>query len=294
MIRRLPALLALALAAACAAPAPTPQDAAAIVTLAGNPARATELVVAVPGALSPLWVFDPLREWADADTAVVAYRFPGLDGRPADSPVRIAAAGAAIAAFANARRPATVRVIGLSTGGPIALEAARRVAAPRVDAVLISTALPAPAALGSSLRGAFDLVEAADRAGTWAARPLFREYHRTLLYGRSHYGDPVRAADSARRADAVAEGLLLPGDGLVRKHSGDLLRWMLRDPAGLAHVRVRLFHGADDPVFGLPGVRRLARRLPDAALTVYAGHGHLLPETVPGLFADIGRALGRR
>lgn len=291
MIRARAFLLLVLLLAACGARPDANSDQDALQTLAGNPDRAAELVFVVPGALSPVWIFDPVRDWADADTAIIAYRFPGLDGRPSDERVRIDAAGAAIAAYANARQPRAVRIIGQSTGGPIALEAARRVRAERVDVALISTALPTPAVALTGLSGFIDLMEAANRAGTWEERQLFREYYRTLLYGRSHYDDPVLSADSDRRAEEVYEDLILPEDGMAAAHSGDLFRWTLRRPEDLAHVRVLLFHGSDDPLFSVAAVRRFMRRLPDAQLRVYPDQGHLLPETVPGLFGDIRRAM---
>ncbi len=238
-------------------------------------------------------MFFPLRAWADADTAVVAWRFPGLDGRPAEDRVRIVPAGAAIAAFVNARNPRAVRLIGLSAGAAIALEAARDVRAGQVDVALISPALPTPAVVLASAAAAADMAEAAARAGTWETRALFAEYYRTLLYGRAHYGDPLRAAESARRAAAVKDSLILPGEGRARSHAAGLIGWTLRRPEELSHVRVMIFVGSEEPLFPLAAVRRFAARLPQVNLYIYRGQGHLLFETATDLFGDIRRAMLR-
>lgn len=284
------ALLALA---ACGPPPDPAAEARAFVLLAGDPDTAEELVVAVPGALTPVAVFSPLRDWADHDTAVVAWRFPGLDGRPAEDRVRIGPAAAAVAAFANARRPRAVRLVGLSAGAAIALEAARDVRAERVDVALISPALPTPAVAVAGALAASDFADAAARAGTWQSRALFAEYYRTLLYGRRHYRDPRRAADSARRAAEVRDGLILPGEGRARSHAAGLIGWTLDRPEELSRVRVAIFVGTEEPLFPLPAVRRFAARLPQATLYAYPGQGHLLFETARDLFGDIRRALHR-
>jgi pimeloyl-ACP methyl ester carboxylesterase len=294
LVRRALLAAALALAAtACAPPPDATAEARAFVTLAGNPDTAEEIVVAIPGALTTVSVFWPLTAWADADTAVVAWRFPGLDGRPAEDRVRILPAASAIAAYANARKPRAVRLIGLSTGAAIALEAAREVRAEQVDVALISPALPTPAVVLAGAAAAADMVEAAARADTWETRALFAEYYRTLLYGRSHYRDPVRAGDSARRAAEVRDGLILPEKGRARSHGAGLVGWALGRPEELSHVRVAIFAGSEDPLFPLAAVRRFAARLPQATLHVYRGQGHLLFSTVPDLFGDIRRAMRR-
>jgi pimeloyl-ACP methyl ester carboxylesterase len=293
MFPRLLIVALLAVGTACAPLTDPVADASAFVTLAGDPDTAEELVIAIPGALTTVTVFLPLREWADHDTAVVAWRFPGLDGRPAEDRVRIGPAAAAVAAFANARQPRAVRLVGLSAGAAIALEAARDVRAERVDVALISPALPTPAVALAGAVAATDFAEAAARAGTWENRALFAEYYRTLLYGRRHYRDPLRAADSARRAAEVRDGLILPGEGRARSHAAGLIGWTLDRPEELSHIRVAIFVGTEEPLFPLPAVRRFAARLPQATLYAYPGQGHLLFETVPGLFSDIRRAFDR-
>jgi pimeloyl-ACP methyl ester carboxylesterase len=260
----------------------------ALVTLIGDPVHARSLVILVPGALTS---YDAFGRYLAGDhragTAIMAFRFPGMDGRPRDGKVRIDEAGRQIAAEVADLPAAHVRLIGLSTGGPIVLEAARGIHRDRVEAALISTALPAPATLFSSAAAATDILAAASRAGSFRARPVWREYYRTLLFGRRHFSDPERAAESTRLADEMEDRLVLPGDGLARAHGGDLLRWRLTPPEELAHARILLLHGGEDPVFSARGARRLAERLRTSRILVYPVSGHLLFETEASLFEDI-------
>ncbi|MGQ0567520.1 MAG: hypothetical protein ACT4OK_20975 [Gemmobacter sp.] len=280
-----PVLIALS---GCAAEGPARPTDDAMVTLAGDEARARDLVVVIPGALTSVRAYGgyPLPQGA----AMVGYRFPGIDGRGRERGIRIAEAGAEIAAWVNGGRYRSVRLVGMSTGGPIALEAARAIRGPRVEVAILSTALPAPATTLSTLVAFTDLAAAADRAGGFRRRDLFAEYHRTLLYGRAHYSIPALAAHSARIANAVKNRLRLPEDGLTRAHGANLLVWTLRNPEDLAHARVLFQHGGQDPVYAVAGVRRLAARLPDAKVIVYPLSGHLLLSTERSVYADMEAA----
>ena len=288
-MRRLVRLVSVVLAlAGCAAPGPAQPPASPMIALAGNAARARDLVVVIPGALTSVHAYD--RYPRAPGQAVVGYRFPGIDGRPRDRNIRIVQAGAEIAAFVNAGVPARVRLVGMSTGGPIALEAARRIHGPRVEVAILSTALPAPATTISTVVALPDIVDAAGRAGNYQRREVWAEYYRTLLYGRSHYRNPALAARSARIAEAVKNRLRLPSDGITRAHGANLLTWILRHPEELAHARILFLHGGQDPVFPAAGVRRLAARLPDARVILYPLSGHLLLVTEPGVYADMAAA----
>jgi pimeloyl-ACP methyl ester carboxylesterase len=280
-----PLLLALA---GCAAQGPTRPTDQAMVALVGDPARAREVIVVIPGALTSVRAYGgyPVPPGA----AMVGYRFPGIDGRGRERGIRIVEAGAEIAAWVNARPHARVRLVGMSTGGPIALEAARRIRGPRVEVAILSSALPSPATAVSTVVAFTDLAAAAERAGSYRRRDLFAEYHRTLLYGRWHYRTPALAARSARMAEAVKNRLQLPEDGLTRAHGGNLLFWTLQNPQELAHVRVLFLHGLQDPVYPAGALRRLAARLPDAKVILYPLSGHLLLSTERGVYADMNAA----
>ena len=285
VLRLIPVLVALV---GCAAPEPAPPRASPMVTLAGDPTQARDLVVVIPGALTSVHAYDDYPR--AANVAVVGYRFPGIDGRPRDRNVRIVQAGAEIAGFVNALGPRKVRLIGMSTGGPIALEAARRIHGPQVEVAVLSSALPAPATTLSTVFALPDIVEAAGRAGSYRRREVWGEYYRTLLYGRSHYRNPALAAHSARIAEAVKNRLRLPKDGITRSHGANLLIWTLRHPEALAHARILFLHGAQDPVFPVGGVRRLSARLPSSKVILYPRSGHLLLATEPGVYDDMEAA----
>ena len=285
-------LLAVAICAltlvACASPSAAPPPVNPMLPLAGNPDRTRDLVIVIPGALTSVHAYDdvPLPRGA----GLVGYRFPGLDGRPRDRALKIAQAGSEIAAYVNAHPAPHVRLIGMSTGGPIALEAAKRIHGKRVEVAILSSALPAPATLVATVAGLSDIAGAVHRADTTDRVEVYGEYYRTLLLGRDHYRIPALADYSARVAERVKAYLRLPGDGITRSHGANLLVWTLSHPEELAGTRVLFLHGAEDPVFLIAGVRRLAARLPDAKVITYPLSGHLLLATEPSVYADMEAA----
>jgi pimeloyl-ACP methyl ester carboxylesterase len=256
-----------------------------MLTLAGDPARARDMVIVIPGALTSVHTYDDLPVARGA--ALVGYRFPGIDGRPRDRSVRIAGAGAEIADFVNSHSPARVRLIGMSTGGAIALEAAKRIRGPRVEVAILSSALPAPATLVATVAGLSDIADAVHRADTTDRIEVYGEYYRTLLLGRRHYRIPPLAAYSAEVAERVKAHLRLPGDGITRSHGANLLVWTLSNPEDLTGARILFLHGAEDPVFPIAGIRRFAARLPDAKVITYPLSGHLLLATEGTVYADM-------
>ncbi len=288
LVGRLVRVIAVLALMGCAAATPAPRAHSPMVSLAGDAARSRDLVVVIPGALTSVRAYRdyPLKP----GQAMVGYRFPGIDGRGRDRSINIVDAGADIAAWVNARAPTHVRIIGMSTGGPIALEAARRILGPKVEVAILSSALPAPATLFSTIVGFTDIADAAQRAGSFRRRDMFAEYHRTLLLGRSHYRNPALAAYSARIALAIKNRLRLPGDGITRSHSANLFTWGLRNPGELSHARILFLHGLQDPVYSASGVRRLSARLPGSKVILYPLSGHLLLATEPRLYADMDAA----
>lgn len=280
------ALLALAVLAGCSThPAGTPLE-TALVTRAGQPDTARDLVIAVPGALTSVALYDPILGWANRSTAVVAYRLPGVDGRPL-APLGLAEAGAEIADYVAARRPARVYLIGFSVGGAVVLEAASRIAGPEVTLGLMASARPAPTLLASLPATGLDIAQAAGRAGSLRVAPVWQEYYRTLIFGRRHFADPALARRSRDLAERAAPTLILPTGGRASAHGGGLFGWRLPAPGPGAAPRIFLYHGAEDTVFTLPGARRFAGRLGARAIRAYPGAGHLLFIANPGVFADI-------
>ena len=259
-------------------------------------ARASHLVIGIPGALSPVRVMAPLDRLADDTRAVAYYRLPGFDGRPADEFVNLDFAAARIADAVRAGGFARVDLVGHSTGSAIALEAAKvlRTDLPQVKlrVAAISTALPAPQPLLAGARGAVGTVGAAVRAGSLSPRKVWLEYYRTLAYGPNADTDPqiARAADALVSAN---EGRIsLPQDGLARRHTRALRRWTLTDTDILEDVEITLYHGAVDPVFPPRAVARFAGTLPNADLQLIDGHGHLLMLTFPEIWSRIASQLG--
>ncbi|MFN3936350.1 MAG: alpha/beta fold hydrolase [Gemmobacter sp.] len=285
-------MIALTLAACgTAATQPGARQASPFVAPAPVPERPEELVIVIPGALTSLGAFGPVFGWADRRTAVVGYRFPGLDGMPRTGPVDIRAAGAEIARFVSRREPRRVTLIGFSTGAAIALEAAALMPGRKVQVAAVSAAQPAPAALGTIAAGLGDTLRAVARARSLEGRRVWSEYNRALVFGRAHFGRPREAERSRRMAEASAARLITPGRGLLRDHSANLLTWTLPDPGRLSHARIVMFHGTEDIVFSLHGARVLAGRLPDATLYAYPEAGHLLFVARPRLYDDLRRTL---
>jgi pimeloyl-ACP methyl ester carboxylesterase len=289
MARALTMLACLALAG-CAAPDPVVPDVRPMLTLVGDPDRTRDLVIVIPGALTSVHAYDdvPLAHGA----ALVGYRFPGIDGRPRDRPVKIGQAGAEIAAYVRAHPARQVRLIGMSTGGPIALEAAKRIHGSKVEVevAILSSALPAPATALATVAGLSDIADASGRAHSLDRIEVFGEYYRTLLLGRGHYRNPALATYSADVAERIKTYLRLPGDGITRSQGANLLVWTLQHPEDLSGTRILFLHGAQDPVFPIAGVRRLAARLPEARVITYPLSGHLLLATEPSVYADMEAA----
>ncbi len=263
-----------------------------IVVRAGDPATADRLVVVVPGALTSVGMFDPILGWADRDTAVVAYRLPGMDGLPLDGPVEIAEAGRGIAAFVNELGPKSAYLIGFSVGGPVVIEAAKSIRGPSVRLALISSARPAPALQLSAAGAAFDIASAAIRAKGLGKGAVWKEYYRTLLFGRGHFRLAPQAGKSTRIAEENAGRIVLPTVGLTRAHGASLARWTLPRHSVAAVAGTTMFHGAEDTVFPLRGIRRFATRVQANRVLVYPGIGHLLFLAAPQVFQDIKREFG--
>ncbi len=244
---------------------------------------AKKIAVLFPGALAEVSIFDAADKWRDEGYALVRYRFPGLDGRPLHPPLNIAEAAEEVATFLRRYPGKTVRLLGYSTGGAIALTTAALVGGD-LRVALMSCAVEAGGGIQTGLRGALDIAVAATRAGSLSRRAIWLEYYKTLLFGRHGRGSPQAVALIKERLDRI----VMPEGDLPRAHTDDLRRWRLPDARRLPPApKVRLFVGLEDPVFSLDQSRAMAARLGGAAVTGYAGQGHLLFLTEPGVFDDI-------
>ena len=117
--------------------------------------------------------------------------------------------------------------------------------------------------------------------------PVWLDYYRLLLYGRSVRRNPALAARATEVIRARRSKIILPDDGKPHAHTSDLRRWRLPVEARFAPGQVRLFWGLEDPVFSRAQTLSFARRLGPAPVTAYPGHGHLLFASHLPVFDDI-------
>ena len=252
----------------------------------------SKAIVVIPGALSSIGLFAPVMQWDVPDSSVLAYRFPGVDGLPLDHRIDIERSGALIARHVNATGADEVYLIGYSTGGPIALETARRLRSDKVQIALISSASDAPAASVASMRGAIDVIKAMFRAERPEMDEAWLENYRTLLYGRRHFTDEEKAEQSRRIAALQRGRITTPPRKMTMAHTADLLTWYLERPDDLSGARIGFFHGAEDSVFSEQMTRRYAKRIEAEHFKSYAGQGHLLFVTEWHLFDDVRSFFG--
>lgn len=292
-IRRfLPALL-LALLAACSG-LPTAQDAEIMpIVHDGHAHRGMKrAVVVIPGAMASVGMFEPVLDWDVGDGAVLAYRFPGLDGLKLDHRLDIDAAGELIAGAMEKLGVEEVYLIGFSTGGPVALEAARRLPDKQVSVALISSAGPFPAGIEASVEGFFDVVGALVRAHGSSMEDAWLENYRTLLYGRKHYGNGDTAKHSKELAEEQRGQLLTPGPRMTMAHTADLMTWTLPHDPNLEKAKIGVFHGEEDTVFPIGPTSRFAVSIPADGMKIYPGQGHILFVTAPTLWDDVREFFG--
>ncbi|MGB2203066.1 MAG: alpha/beta fold hydrolase [Pseudooceanicola atlanticus] len=273
---------------------PPPQQASETPMLHdGNAEKGVDKVIMlIPGALASVGLFEPVLDWHVPDSAVMAYRFPGIDDLPLDHRVDIVDSGKLIAKQINDLAPKEVYLIGYSTGGPIALETARRLQADDVQIALISSASDSPAALLASARGAIDVVKAMFRAKQPGLDETWLENYRTLLYGRRHFTEEELAERSRQMAAMQRGHITKPPNKMTLAHTSDLMTWYLDRPEDVQDARIGFFHGAEDSIFSQGLTRRFASRIQAETFYSYPGQGHLLFVTSPSLFNDIRTFFG--
>ncbi|WP_136634534.1 alpha/beta fold hydrolase [Pseudooceanicola onchidii] len=287
-MRRLALLIFLALAACSTLPPPQKVDGVHPVVHDGKAEKGVgSAIVLIPGALASIELFAPVLDWDVPDSTTMAYRFPGVDGLALNHRIDIVDSGALIANHLNALGVKHVYLIGYSTGGPIALEAARRIEGAKVDVALLSTASDMPAALIASARGAVDVIKALLRADQAGLDEALLENYRTLLYGRRHFTE-AQLAEQSRRLAALQRGqITTPPRKMTLAHTSDLMTWSIRDPSSVHGARIGVFHGAEDSVFSEQLTWRFAKRLHAETFRSYQGQGHLLFVTERRIWDDI-------
>jgi pimeloyl-ACP methyl ester carboxylesterase len=270
-----------------------PEDARPPLYTAGTSTAPDQITFLLPGALSTAAIFGEANGWDTDRHLVIEYRLPGMRGEPLNPPLDILRAADWVADYANLYPKARITLLGYSTGGAIAIEAAGRIKdSARVDVVAISSATPFPGAALAFVRGTAGVAGTALAAGTFDPQTLWDEYFITLYLGSGWRNSPEKRAiaDAIRRS---FEGRInKPGEGRGRSQSVSLLGWTLSPEALASGARITFFHGENDPVFPLAEVRPLAARL-GATLCVLPGDGHMVLLSRPDLIGRVERLVGR-
>ena len=252
--------------------------------------RAGRIAVFVPGAFASTAIFGPPDDWRAAGVAPVFYRLPGMDGLPADHALRIEDAAARIATLVETTDARDVLLVGYSTGGPVALTAARRLRPGRsLHLALVAPAVERAGGIETRLRGFRHMVEAAARAGSIDPAAFWPAYWQTLLFGPANLGDPAFAARIAAITEENAGLMAIPTPDLAQRHTADLQNWTLSPGARARPVdaRIAIFAGAADPVFSTAQTLAFAERIGGAAVHLYPGDGHLPVLTRADLWTDV-------
>ncbi|MEZ5340520.1 MAG: alpha/beta fold hydrolase [Acidimicrobiales bacterium] len=235
-------------------------------------------------------LFDPLRRHL-TDRETIAFDAPGVGGSPGSVlPFSMRSLAATVAGLIDELGHDAIDVLGLSWGGALAQELARR--HPEVVHRLILaatmpgiTSIPGrPAALATLMS---------------PARYYSPDYLKRIaptLYGGAIRTHPELLDEHAKQRAARPPsqlGYLYQLSAIQRWTS---LPWLHRLP-----MRTLVLAGDDDPIVRLANGRLLAHRIPDARLHVVKGGGHLFlftrSETMAGLivdFLDTGASKAKR
>lgn len=250
-------------------------------------ADADTVVVMVGGALSDRNIFSRTLNWQkDQRVALVHYRLPGMDGLPLDHRLGIEDAAKQIQHFASAHEAKRIRLLGYSTGGPIVLTAAAGLEGDVRTAVL-SPAVERAGGISTALRASFDILDASLNAGTFQKERLWREYYKTLLFGRRGRSAPTNQEAIHRISQAQEDNIVLPDADLQYAHTKDLRQWRIPSQLNLRDKSVRFYIGRDDPVFSRRQTEVFSKSLGGIEIVEYSGQGHLLFFTHPVVFDEI-------
>lgn len=257
---------------ACAKPPVAEKPPLYTTNTAASPEQITFLL---PGALTTSRIFGPANDWDSPRHRVVEYRLPGMRGEPLDPPLDLDRSARWIADYANRYPDARINLLGYSTGAAIAIEAAGRIdRAERVQVIAISSPTPFPGAALGLVRGGLGVAGSALATGSLNAKTVWDEYFITLYLGSGWRASPEKRALADRLREAFKDQINTPGEGRGRSQSAGLLLWSLSQEAQASKARITFFHGENDPIFPLPGVRRLGHRL-NAPVCVLPEDGHM-------------------
>ncbi|WP_259650562.1 alpha/beta fold hydrolase [Roseobacter sp. OBYS 0001] len=248
--------------------------------------RARVIAVLIPGALSRGDIFAPVQRWQEAGYGLATYRFPGLDSRPLSPALKIEKAAAEIADLASAHPDTPFRLLGFSTGAPIALSAAHRM---RNDVKVagLSPAVERGGGTETALRTTRLILSAAWRVRSGRLRKVWLEYYRLLLFGTPVLSDQTLSIRAAQIIDGRADRIVFPEGGMPKAHMADLRRWRLPKDTAFEKGQIRFFQGLEDPVFSPQQVTHFARQIGGVPVTGYADQGHLMFASHLPVFDDI-------
>ena len=253
---------------------------------------ADAIVVLVPGALASVEIFEPVNAWRESGYALAHYRFPGLDGLPLDHTLSLEHAASQIAELANLYSGKPIRLVGYSTGGPIAILAGQQMQSQDVRVALISPAPPKAGGMRTALRSTRDILAASLRACSLNRRKVWLEYYRVLLFGRAGLRDPELTDDIARIVAQERDNIVIPESDISRAHTRDIRNWTPADGLLVDSRRVSFYIGTEDPVFSVAQMEDFADAIGVSRINRYQGGGHLLFITHPGVFDDIYKFFG--
>ncbi len=248
---------------------------------------ADKIVFLLPGALTPGQIFDPVQAWAAQGYAPVYYRFPGMDGAGTGYDLVVEQAMRDVVDFANRYPDKKIRLIGFSTGAPIAILASAEIRHADTKVAAMSAAVERGGGAMTFLNGTFDLLAAAVRAGSFKLDQLWPEYYKTLLFGRDGLRAPDRQAQAEKLLAQERDRLILPDKTLNRAHARDLRNWRIPDGLIVSPEKIRFFVGLSDPVFTTDQTKQLSSRLGGPTIIGYPKHGHILFVSRPEVYDDI-------
>lgn len=235
-------------------------------------------------------LFDPFRQhFGDRET--IAFDAPGVGGSPTPvMPYSMRKIAGTVAGLVDELGHDRVDVLGLSWGGALAQEFARRHPS-MVRRLVLTATMPGVTSVPGRPAAVATLMS--------PMRYYSPEYLKRIaptLYGGAIRDNPELLDDHARqRAARPPSGL-----GYVYQLSAiqrwTSLPWLHRLPA-----RTLVLAGDDDPIVRLVNGRLLARRIPDSRLHIVKGGGHLFLFTraremadIVGDFLDGGASKARR
>lgn len=225
---------------------------------AGNPL----LLINGIGATGDL--FDPFRAHLQ-DRETIAFDAPGVGGSPAPVyPPTMRGIARLVAGLIHELGHDQVHVLGLSWGGALAQELARR-HPDRVRRLVLTATMPG----WTSLPGRPAAVSILMSPARYYSTDYLRRVAPTL-YGGLIAEHPRLLSEHARLREArppTTVGYLWQLAALRRWTS---LPWLHR-----LRLRTLVLAGDDDPIIPLPNARIIARQIPDGRLHVVEGGGHL-------------------